>query len=80
MTPVADQIRVLAGLEPDWDSYGGLPPTPYALSTAGLYADAVGGRMDLTPINDGGIEIEWATGVVIVVAPDGSSAPLSQSN
>jgi hypothetical protein len=68
--PALRRLAAIGELPPDWDTYGGLPPTPQALATArGLVelvtehlAPVVGARgtpYSVAPIPDGGVHVEW---------------------
>ena len=76
------RLRLFAGLEPDWDGFGGRPPSEKALELATvviLVAYRVsGGNLDrpsVAPLVDGGVEMEWEvdTGreLMVTVPPDG---------
>ncbi len=68
----SDQLDDIAKLEPDWDSYGGVPPSPLAIAIASNLLRIVHetfGRLAyeqsqpqvVAPRADGGIQIEWGT-------------------
>lgn len=68
----SDQLDDIAKLGPDWDSYGGDPPSPLAIATASKLLQTVHeifGRLSheqsqpqiVAPRADGGIQIEWGT-------------------
>ncbi len=68
----SDQLDEIAKLGPDWDSYGGDPPSPQAIATAYNLLQAVYeifGRLTpeqsqpqvVAPRAGGGIQIEWGT-------------------
>lgn len=67
-TPLTVGVRELAALEPNWDSYGGVPPTDAALATV---AKICAESPDLIPVNDGSIELDYPSGVTIEVRPTG---------
>ena len=65
-----ERLRELAELGPDWDSYGGLPPSPEALATAQRLLVEVGERFGhlpdkrsvpaaVVPLADGRVQLEW---------------------
>lgn len=82
----SDQLDDIAKLGPDWDSYGGDPPSPMAIAIASellLIVDKNFGRLAyeqsqpqvVAPRADGGIQIEWGTRPVeIAVHADPSGA------
>lgn len=68
----SDQLDDISKLEPDWDSYGGDPPSPLAIATATRLLQDVCEIFDrlahgqsqpqiVAPRADGGIQIEWGT-------------------
>lgn len=64
--PGGEQLRRLATLEDDWDSYGGSPPTDEAidaacslLSLAYAFHDERMRPYDVAPVPDGGVQVEW---------------------
>lgn len=70
LRPTLEQLAGFAALPPDWDSYGGVPSSPRAVSTATellvLVADRLAHREPsaivpyaVAPIADGGVQIEW---------------------
>ncbi len=79
------RIESLGRLEPDWDSYGGLPATSVARTAAiewvEIAADLFGSRVDaaavpysVAPLAHGGVQLEWrgARGIVeLEVGPSG---------
>jgi hypothetical protein len=79
------RIAQFADLRPDWDSYGGDPPSPRARTEAGqwveIVADLFGARAgdaavpySVAPLADGGVQLEWRgrSGVVeLEVGPEG---------
>ena len=65
-------LRRLSDLLPNWDSYGGLPPTGSALAIARRLLAGIASEMagvaardgtpyHITPLADGGILLEWET-------------------
>lgn len=67
-TPLTDGLRAL---EPDWDSYGGVPTTDAALRAA----EGVERSFTLVPHSDGGFQVEiHAAGidVEVEIGPDGT--------
>jgi hypothetical protein len=85
LQPALSRIDALLELRPDWDTYGGLPPTGRALETARLlvariaarFADGVGERSlpyDVAPIPNGGVGLEWRVdnaSIEVWIGPDG---------
>lgn len=78
-------LAALGNLGPDWDSYGGDPPTDETIARARLFIDALlnmrprlGKRIEptsLSPLATGGIDIEWRRPehlVSVEVASDGT--------
>jgi hypothetical protein len=68
--PALDRLAQLAQLGPDWDSYGGVPPSAEAIATARqlvlgageLLADTVGQRAlpyAVAPLADGCVQLTW---------------------
>lgn len=62
----AERIKKLASLEPDWDGYGGVPPTEEAVkATAELLLEShklTRGLLEspfIAPLPEGGLELEW---------------------
>jgi len=64
------RIAQFAQLQPDWDSYGGDPPSQVALAEAGRWVEIVGDLFgpragtaaapySVAPLADGGIQLEW---------------------
>jgi hypothetical protein len=64
------RLEKLKALEHDWDSYGGVPPTVAAISTADRLLQQVSERFEWTasmsiapyavaPVSGGGVQIEW---------------------
>ena len=62
----AARIRKLVRLEPDWDGFGGRPPTEEAMKAAAdlliethkLAQDMIG-KPFISPLPEGGLDIEW---------------------
>ena len=59
-------LAEIARLEPDWDSYGALRPSPAAVDRARTFIGRavvrlgpVGAPHEVMPIADGGISLEW---------------------
>jgi len=83
--PGSLELRELAALEGDWDTYGGLPPTAAALRGAhrlleivhNLYPTQLGGGMApyaVSPLPTAGVELEWRMDCRLIrvdVGPDG---------
>ena len=69
--PLDEQFQALADMDPNWDSYGGVPPTDAALAAAHDYVKMIARPPDVIPINDGGIELDYPT-VIVVIGPDGN--------
>jgi len=77
-----ERLAELARLERDWDSYGGYPPSPRAVSMAKAMVERMAGRFDeagipreIMPTADGGIQLEWRGTVdelALNAAPDGT--------
>jgi hypothetical protein len=88
------RIAGFADLPPDWDSYGGDPPSEVARSEAvrwvGVVADLFGSRAgaevvpySVAPLADGGVQLEWRgrKGIVeLEVGPEGELAYLFLAN
>lgn len=84
--PAVRRIANLARLQPDWDSYGGHPPTPLARGKAleflrrvsTLLWPVAGERArpaSISPLPSGGIELEWqgpSSLIAVDVGPDGT--------
>lgn len=79
LNTIAKSINELLSLEPDWDSYGGLPTSEAAARKAikivsGFVAQSA--RLPaIVPVNDGGVQLEWHNNgwdVEIEVHPDGA--------
>ncbi len=79
----AIRIRKLAKLEPDWDGYGGEPPTEKAIKMTAALLIAIHrltrGQLEspfIAPLSDGGLELEWEldSGVelMLVIPPTGT--------
>lgn len=70
LRPAFDRLVEIAKLEEDWDTYGGLPPTPSAVASAGQLVIAVADRLgadigdavvpySVMPFPDGGVQVTW---------------------
>lgn len=82
----AERLDELSRLEPDWDSYGGLPPSSEALASARALLRVIlapkrngaGSRItpfSIVPIADGGVQLEWRgarADLELNVGPDGA--------
>ena len=60
-----ERLDELSMLEPDWDSYGGLPPTARAIGLASRVivesvAQTGGAPSDVLPLPAGGLQLVWA--------------------
>lgn len=74
-------LAEIARLEPDWDSYGALRPSPAAIDQARAFIGravarlgAAGAPHEVMPIADGGISLEWRYPTVelgLNACPDG---------
>ena len=87
------ELEELRSLGPNWDSYGGEPPTAQALisgenllqSAQMILGKYVGSRLEpeyIAPRADGGIQIEWGhrpAKVSVSVTPQGGFAYLAVS-
>lgn len=85
LRPTIEQLAGFAALEPDWDSYGGLPSSPRAISAATellvLVADRFTKRVPsmivpyaVAPSAGGGVQVEWrgpGQEIEVEVGPDG---------
>lgn len=85
LRPTFARLSELAELQPDWDSYGGLPPSPNALAMARRVAEAVAQAAAqiadedavpraVSPLADGGVQLAWqgmGCLVEIDIDPDG---------
>ena len=85
MAWVEGRLAELARLEPDWDSYGGFPPTDRAVADAASIMRTAFDRFGRTageraipygvfPIADGGIQLEWhgpSSELELNVGPEG---------
>lgn len=85
LRPARDTLDELARLPHDWDSYGAVPPTAAAISSAhGLLAGVAEQCADATderilpwataPLADGGVQFEWrgpGGAIEVEIAPDG---------
>ncbi len=82
-----DQLKGIAKLKPNWDSYGGEPPSPEAIKSAEFILQQVHqslGSFDhersqpqiVAPRADGGVQMEWGTyPVELAVHVDASGVP-----
>jgi hypothetical protein len=79
----AERIRKLAKLEPDWDGYGGDPPTAEAIKMTAMLLLAIHklahGLLDgpfISPSPDGGLGLEWeldsGAELVLIIPPTGT--------
>lgn len=70
MRPALDHLARLAELGPDWDSYGGVPPTAEAVATARRLVLAVANELvdvagvevrphTVAPLADGCVQLTW---------------------
>jgi hypothetical protein len=80
------RLMELAGFGPDWDSYGGDPPTALAITGArsllarvveafGSEYSAVMRPFAIAPIADGGVLVEWRVPgrlLSVLVGPEGN--------
>lgn len=80
------EIDVLARLEPNWDSYGGVPPSGVAISSAHGVLIALASALaedcaaslapwTIAPIHNGGLQLDWrgpAGTVEVEIGPDGA--------
>jgi hypothetical protein len=65
LIPLGEALHELVGLEPNWDSYGALPPSRHAL----LFAWELASRLvehgmpipQVFPTRNGGVQLEWHT-------------------
>ncbi len=83
--PGVAELRELAGLDEDWDTYGGLPPSHAALNSAlkllrtvhercGGEADSAGVPYSVSPLATGGVEAEWRASdrlIRVDIGPEG---------
>ena len=78
-----ERIRKLTNLEPDWDGYGGSPPTEEAVkATAELLLEThklIQGLPEgpfIAPLPEGGLELEWeldsGAELMLVIPPTGT--------
>ena len=81
-----ERLQELAGYGPDWDSYGGDPPTALAIAAASSLVTRVVeafyapfGRevraFAIAPTPDGGVLVEWRCPghiLSVLIGPDGS--------
>jgi len=75
---ISGLLAELAALEPNWDSYGGEPPTDAALASAYTYAMRIAAPPEFIPINDGSIELDYPVGVVVLINPDGTISSITE--
>jgi hypothetical protein len=79
----ADRIRKLTNLEPDWDGYGGDPPTAEAIKMTAMLLLAIHrlahGLLDspfIAPSPDGGLGLEWemdsGAELALIIPPTGT--------
>jgi hypothetical protein len=63
LAPFGEALDALVGLEPDWDSYGALPPSPLALQYAWIFVSMLVENglsiPQVFPTRSGGIQLEW---------------------
>ena len=63
LAPLGEALDALAGLQPDWDSYGALPPSRMTLQYAWSLASALVDRgmpvPQVFPTRSGGVQFEW---------------------
>jgi hypothetical protein len=75
-----ERLDELSALEPDWDSYGGLPPTARAIGLASRMivesaAQTGGAPADVMPLPAGGLQLVWEHDpdeLQVDVGPDGA--------
>ena len=75
-----ERLDALSMLDPDWDSYGALPPTARAMGLASrLIVESVARATlqpaGIMPLPDGGLQVIWEQGVSelqIDVGPEGT--------
>jgi hypothetical protein len=82
LRPALKKLAQIEALEPDWDSYGGSPPSARSLAMAQAIMLRVvtqfgkrGVPAEVMPIADGGVQLEWqgrAGALALNAAPDGS--------
>jgi hypothetical protein len=82
LRPALKKLAQIEALGPDWDGYGGLPPSARSLAMAQTIMvrmvaefDRRGVPTEVMPIADGGVQVEWQgqSGVLALnAAPDGS--------
>jgi hypothetical protein len=79
---VAERLAKLSKLEPDWDGYGGSPPTEEAISRTKILLREIHGLTQgilevpfIAPLPDGGLDLEWeldsGAEMMLVVPPTG---------
>ena len=70
-----ERLEILRKLPPDWDSYGGLPPTAEAIKTAEEFLTVIGIPF-IAPLPNGGLTFEWnlpsGETVLVDILPSGS--------
>ena len=80
----AERLAEIATLPRDWDPYGSEPPSPVAIglafgilgAAATKFGTAAGEHLipdHITPIADGGIQMEWSAGeraLEVYISPD----------
>ena len=85
LQPAFQRLDELARLQPDWDSYGGDPPTPAAVdrardllsAVAGSFGEAVGDRAlpyVIVPLAVSGVQVEWrrpTLEIEVEIGPEG---------
>ena len=63
LAPLGEALDALVDLEPDWDSYGALPPSPLALQHAWSLVSMLVERgvpiPQVFPTRSGGVQLEW---------------------
>jgi hypothetical protein len=81
-----DDLDRIAGLRPDWDSYGSAPPTGVAVGTARrliltVYRNSLLSARNpslpfsVAPLSGGGIQLEWRGEIATIeveIGPEGS--------
>lgn len=83
--PFLERLTELAALEPDWDSYGGLPPTARAVEAARRLLKDVMDRTGkaptaVLPFPSGGLQAIWErcdNELQVDIGPDGAFGYLS---
>ena len=89
-TDTLASIKTLAKLKPDWDSYGGAPPTEAAIKTTSILAMITALAQILAPHSpavvpspDGGMQLEWdvdGAALEIYIDPEGSISGWASGN